>query len=119
MANWLTKVEPVRRAPHGLEWRLFRLLPWVLAAGLVLLASVAVLARLLHADGAPSQVAADIRLTDYALLGALFVFVDLLVVTAIGCVIVMIMKGPRYSADSYEIPDAERPADPGTRPPRQ
>ena len=111
VVKWLVKVEPVHRAPPGLEWRLLRRLPWILVGGLLVLAVGAQLSRLLVADGPSWEVAAAIRRTDFALLGALFYFIDLLMVTAIGCVIVMIMKGPRYSADSYEIPHADRPPD--------
>jgi hypothetical protein len=31
----------------------------------------------------------------------------------IGCVIVMLMKGPAYVADPYALPDSDRPAGPG------
>jgi len=109
--NWLVKVEPVHRSPPGLEWRLLKCLPWILVGGLLLLAGGALLSRLLVAGGPSWDVAAAIRRTDFALLGALFYFLALLVITAIGCVIVIIMKGPRYSADSYEIPHADRPPD--------
>lgn len=115
--NWLIKEEPVRRSPPGLEWRLFKLLPWILAAGLVLLAAGAMLARLLISGGPAWQVEAAVREVDYALVGALLIFIDLLIVAAIGCVIVLIMKGPHYSADSYELPPAERPTERDSRPP--
>jgi hypothetical protein len=29
---------------------------------------------------------------------------------AIGCVVVMIMKGPQYTSDSYPVQDADRPS---------
>ena len=109
--KWLVKVEPVHRALPGLEWWLLKRLPSILVGGLLLLGGGALLSRLLVADGPSWEMAAAIRRTDFALLGALFYFIDLLVVTAIGCVIVIIMKGPRYSADSYEIPHADQPSD--------
>lgn len=109
--KWLVKVEPVHRAPPGLEWWLLKRLPSILVGGLLLLAGGALLSRLLVADGPAWETAAAIRRTDFALLGALFYFIDLVVVTAIGCVIVIIMKGPRYAADSYEIPHADQPFD--------
>ena len=107
--EWFIKQEPVRRAPPGLEWRIFKRLPWIFIAGLVLLAAGAGLVRLTAAEGADWQVAAAIRQADFALFGALLYFIEVLLVTAIGCVLVMVMKGPHYSADSYEVPNADRP----------
>lgn len=107
--NWFVKQEPVHREPPGLEWRIFRRLHWVFMAGLVLLAAGAGLVRLMAPEGPDWQVAAAIRRADFALLGALLYFIELLVVTAIGCVVVMVMKGPHYTADSYVIPHADRP----------
>jgi len=108
--KWLVKQEPVRREPPGLEWSLFKRLPWIFIAGLGLLVAGGGLVRLMAPEGPDWQVAAAIRRADFALLGAFLYFIELLVVTAIGCVVVMVMKGPRYSADSYEIPHADRPA---------
>lgn len=39
----------------------------------------------------------------------------LVLTAAIGCAIVILMKGPIYTADSYPTPDADRPAPSRTR----
>ena len=46
---------------------------------------------------------------EFALIGAAIFLATMLVTLAIGCVVVLIMKGPRYSADSYPVDDAEHP----------
>jgi hypothetical protein len=106
--KWLVKQEPVRREPPGLEWRLLKRLPWIFVAGALLIGAIGLFLRHQVADGPEWKFAAAIRQADYALLGALFIFTDFLVITAIGCVIVIIMKGPHYKADAYEIPKADR-----------
>lgn len=107
--NWLVKQEPVRREPPGLEWRLLRRLPLIFVAGLALLGAAMLVVRAIIDEEPRFKAAAAIRQADYALLGAAFYFVDLLLVVALGCVIVIIMKGPHYVADSYTIPHADRP----------
>jgi hypothetical protein len=42
--------------------------------------------------------------TIYVCLGALFSYWFFVGVLAIGCVLIMIMKGPGYVADAYELP---------------
>lgn len=107
--KWLVKQEPVRREPPGLEWRLLKRLPWIFVGGLALLGAAMLLVRVVVDDEPGFKAAAAIRQADYAILGAAFYFVDLLIVVAIGCVIVIVMKGPHYTADSYRIPHADRP----------
>ena len=60
------------------------------------------------ADANASQ-ARWLQMADY-FVGAVLIFHWTMVITvAIGCVIVMVMKGPGYVADSYPVPHADRP----------
>ena len=54
--------------------------------------------------------AAELRTIDYTLIGAAIFHVTMVVTVALGCLIVMIMKGPQYTSDSYPVQDAERPS---------
>ena len=45
-----------------------------------------------------------------ALVGLVILHWTLVLTVGIGCVIVMLMKGPAYVADPYALPDSERPA---------
>ncbi len=90
--NWLKKDPRSIRSASGLEWSLWRRLPAIFAWGTAL-----PLAWSWWASGAAGGNAADpdaLRL-QYVLIG----------------VIVLLMKGPRYEADPYPLPDADRPRD--------
>ncbi len=107
--TWLRKVPGSRRAPAGLEWRLLRRLPWIALLGTVLptLASLAV--RLVPAAGSLAEAAKHVQTVDAYVIGTLVVHWTAVVTVAIGCVIVMIMKGPAYEADAYPVPDRDAP----------
>lgn len=50
-----------------------------------------------------------LQLADFVAVGLIAFHGSLLITVAIGCAIVMIMKGPHYTADSYRVPHADRP----------
>lgn len=107
--NWLQKLPQNRRAQSGLEWRLWRKLPWIALVG-TLLPLLAL--GLMHLMADPNAGAAEVRrlqLMDYMVCGALVFHGSLLVTVAIGCVIVMVMKGPGYVADGYCVSHSDQP----------
>ena len=107
--NWLKKLPDSRRSPSGLEWTIWRRLPLVVVAGSLLLLIPLGLVHLLY-DA--SQSAADARLVQlagYVVLGAILFHWSLVATIAVGCVIVMLMKGPAYVADAYNLPHADQP----------
>jgi len=109
---WLDRAPGRQRAPAGLEWRLWRRLPALMAWGSAL--PIAVLAWLWFTAPAlptPAQ-ERELLLAAYRLLGVVGVHWSLVLAAAIGCVVVMVMKGPAYTADSYPLPDLD------DRPPR-
>lgn len=108
--RWLTIAKDSRRSPPGLEWLIWRKLPWVALAGAALpLLALALIHLLLGGDGAPAGEQRLVQLADYVAIGLLAFHGSLLVTVAIGCMIVMIMKGPHYTADSYRVPHRDRP----------
>lgn len=98
------------RAPAGLEWKLVRKLPTLCLAGLLALLLAWGLALVLPWDGDPQQVARNLRTFNYTLIGLAIFHLTMIFTLALGCLIVMIMKGPQYTSDSYPVLDAERPA---------
>ena len=109
--GWLTIAPDSRRAASGLEWRIWRTLPWVALLGAVL--PLLALGALHLAWGGPDASAATLRwlgLADYITLGVLAFHGTGVATLAIGCVIVMSMKGPHYTADSYRVPHRDRPS---------
>ena len=105
----MKKHPPDQKVPPGLEWALFRKLPLLTATGFLVISLLAVVARVWPWQGSEKEVADLIRRLDFALIGAGIFHLTVILTVAIGCVVVLIMKGPRYSADSYPVSDAERP----------
>lgn len=106
--NWLRKVPGSVRAASGLEWSLWRKLPWIALAGtLVPLLGLG----LLHAgvDATVPRVQRQLQVADYAVLGWVVFHWTAVLTAAIGCVVVMVMKGPAYAADSYAVSHSDRP----------
>ncbi len=105
--NWLNKLPGFERAAPGLEWVLWRRLPAILGWGTALPLVVA-LALWLGARGQPSSGQdSDPMPVIYALMGLVMVHWTLVLTLAIGCVIVILMKGPAYVADGYSLPGSD------------
>jgi hypothetical protein len=99
--GFLRKLPGFQRSPAGLEWRLFRRLPAILAWGTALpLLGVLALWWSSSTDPlAPEDPA--LMLWMYQLLGLVILHWTLVLTVAIGCGIVLLMKGPAYAADTY------------------
>lgn len=104
--NGLRTLPGFERSPHGLEWALLKRLPAVFGWGTALpLAAVALLwwwTPGLATSGAGTDPGR--LLLTYQLLGVVAVHWSLVLTVAIGCCIVMLMKGPAYVADAYPPP---------------
>ncbi|MCB1800400.1 MAG: hypothetical protein KDI82_01810 [Gammaproteobacteria bacterium] len=101
------------RSPAGLERRILRRLPrWLAAATAVPLLCHA-LARYFPAPDDGQSIQA--YQADVIILAIAFVVTawTAALTVAIGCLIVVLMKGPAYVADAYTLPDSEQPRDRG------
>ena len=107
--SWLRKLPGFHRAAPGLEWKLWRKLPAILAAGtaLPLLGMLAV--RLWATEPMTAATERLVTLADYFAIALIILHWTLVLTVAIGCVIVMLMKGPAYVADGYEVSHSDRP----------
>ncbi len=105
----MRKHEPVRRSPAGLEWTLFKKLPLLTLAGFLVIAVLWGGAHYWPWAGDIKTAANALGAFEFALIGAAIFHITMMVTIAIGCAVVLIMKGPRYSADSYPVEDSERP----------
>ena len=105
--NWLRKVEG-RQTPSGAEIRILKLLPRITLVGTLLVLAMPVLVRVLPPDPA-ADVAKQVRSVDIFAIAAEISLITLVVTVAIGCVIVHIMKGPAYAADSMPVEHSDRP----------
>jgi hypothetical protein len=98
------------RSPAGLEWWLLKRLHLITLAGLLVFALVWLLIERWPWSGSADQVQAAVTQAEFALIGAVIFFFTMVVTVLVGCVVVMIMKGPAYtSPDSYYVEDSERP----------
>lgn len=107
--KWLKRLPHSRRAETGLEWALWRKLPGIALAGTMALLLVGMA---LHLSINGTEDAANIRwlqLADYCIGGAIIFHWTMVLTVAIGCGIVMVMKGPGFAADSYRVPHANQP----------
>ena len=107
--DWLTKLPGFQRTPYGFEWRLLRLMPTAAFAGTLLPALAALVGHFFITGHTAAELARNIQLFDYMMIGlVIFIWTAVLTVT-IGCVIVWLMKGPAYVADGFEVSHSDTP----------
>ena len=106
--NWFKKLPNSVRSAPGLEWALWRKLPviWVLGTVVPLLAL-----GIYHwlVDAATPAAQRALLLTDYKVMGLLAFHWTAVLTAAIGCVVVMAMKGPAYVADGLAVSHSDKP----------
>lgn len=95
-------------APPGLERKVLRLLPAVLALGTLLPAVYVLLLHLLSLGG-PEEFVRKVQMTRYLAVGAILLNWMAVLQIALVCAIVVLMKGHAYVADAYWLPDSPAP----------
>lgn len=106
--NYFNKLTGFQRSPAGLEWQIWKRLHIILAVGTVLplLASACA-----YAWDALEPATGSARAVDqffYVMVGLVVLHWTLVLTLAIGCMIVMLMKGPAYVADAYAMEEPPR-----------
>ncbi|MEN8803057.1 MAG: hypothetical protein ABF297_13885, partial [Thiogranum sp.] len=94
----LIKLPGYQREPHGMEWALVKKLPYALLAGTAIPAITALGLRFLEYEGDANEVAKFIKTVDIALIAAAVTAWTAVLTIAIGCFVVIVMKGPAYVA---------------------
>jgi len=107
--NWLKKIPHYPCAESGLEWRLWRKLPLIALVGTALPLLCLALVHLLVEPVFDAAQARSIQLMDYMVGGVIVFHWSMVLTTGIGCVIVMVMKGPGYVADGYWVSHSDQP----------
>lgn len=107
--NWLKKLTNTRRAASGLEYSLWRKLPLIAVIGTLLPLSGLALVHLLSDPDAGAAEARWLQRVDYAVGGLVVFHWSMVITVAIGCVIVMVMKGPGYVADGFKVSHSDQP----------
>ncbi len=110
--NLFNRLPGFTRSPPGLERSILRELPRALAAGTLIPLMCFLIAWYWPSPEAGQTV--EKYVADVAILAiSVVVTVWTAVFTiAIGCCIVVVMKGPAYVADPYPLSDADSPEDP-------
>jgi hypothetical protein len=90
-----------RREPPGMERWVLKKLPLYWAGGTCVPLMLAILARMFRPDGTPLEIMKRLHIIDYVAAGAIMTVWTAVLTVAIGCLVVVVMKGPHYAADSY------------------
>ena len=107
--SWLNKSPRSIRSPSGWEWRIWKKLPLVWLVGTLLPVAMGLVAwwSVPAEEGAPLD--PEVMRFVFVMVGVVILLWTLVLTLAIYCGIVMLMKGPTYMADSYPLPDSDRP----------
>lgn len=105
----LTKLPNSRREPPGLEWTILKKLPKVLFAGTLIPLAISLSGHLFEPQGTAAEIAKHIKSVDIMCITTVVTLWMAALTVAIGCCVVVIMKGPAYVADAYELSDSDRP----------
>lgn len=97
------------RHPAGLEWVILKKIPKVLLAGIFIPLFMAILARLFPIAGTLAEIEKHQIGVDILSMSLFFMVASAAFTLTIGCVIVVLMKGPAYVADAYKLDDADKP----------
>ncbi len=110
--KWLEKIPNSARCPSGLEWHIWRKLPVIALTGTLMPLLLVVIMHMALSDSATAQELRWLQMADYFWLAVVIFHWTMVLTVGIGCVIVMIMKGPAYKADSLNVShsDAPRPS---------
>jgi len=103
MIDFFKKLPNSTQYPVGIEWPILRKIPLIFIVGTLLILSPAFIIYLNNTIITPAQYK-----TIYVCLGAMFTYWFFVGVLAIGCFLIMIMKGPGYVADAYELPEEDK-----------
>lgn len=77
--------------------------------GTLLPALAALSARWWMIADSPAELARNIQMFDYMMIGVAISIWTLVLTVTIGCLIVWLMKGPAYVADGFEVSHSDRP----------
>jgi hypothetical protein len=107
--SWLNKLPNSIRSASGLEWTLWRKLPLIFLVGTAL-PLVAAVALHLWTDQSNAAQSRWLQTMDYVAAGVVVFHWTAVLTLAIGCVVVMLMKGPGYVADDpMELSHSDKP----------
>jgi len=106
--NLFNKLDGYKRSPPGLEWEIWKKLHIIFATGTFIPFLVSAAVYVIHVIS-PEMIDLSTALHIlYVAIGLVILHWTLVFTLAIGCVIVMVMKGPAYVADAYYLEESDR-----------
>lgn len=99
MMKFFNKLPGFIKTPSGFEWVLFKKIPLIFSISTAIPCTIMLNLYFSNDTLNPEQ-----QKIIYQCLGFLFSVWFFIGVIAIGCILVIIMKGPAYVADPYELP---------------
>lgn len=105
--GYFNKLPGFTQTPSGFEWVLLKKIPLIF-----LVTGLAPCAMMLKLYFMNNILNAEQLKVIYQCLGVLFSLWFFVGTIAIGCVVVIIMKGPAYVADPYELPQENKALEP-------
>ena len=107
--HWFNKLPHTWRAVNGFEWMLWKRLPLITWTGTFLPLAILALVYLLHGESPEPSTARWLLMMAYIAVGVILFHWSMVITLAVGCLIVMAMKGPAYVADGYLLPHSDQP----------
>lgn len=105
----LQKLPDSQRSPPGLERRILRKIPSAILASIFIPLLWYWLAHLFPSPAAGESVEKYLSTVGIAAIATAITAWTAILTIAIGCIIVVLMKGPGYVADEYPLSDADEP----------
>ena len=109
--NWFTKLPGSRKEAPGLEWRVLRCLPVLALAGSVLPMLYALGVRFFDGGLPDADTLKAVQSADILAIAAVILHWTVILTLALGCAIVVVMKGHAYVADAYPLVEKDFPPD--------
>jgi len=105
--DYFRRLQSHHRGAPGLEWKLFKKLPLCLLGGAIVPLLVALGGRAFPPEGSASEVAKQISTLDIFAIAIGLTAWSAIITVGVGCIVVIVMKGPAYVADGYSPDDAK------------
>ncbi len=109
--SWLRKLSGSTRASSGMEWWLWRRLPTIGLIGTMLPLLALGTLHLLNDANSSESTAKMLQMASFTCWGVIIFNWTMTLTLAIGCVVVIIMKGPGYVADGFWVSHSDQPRD--------
>ena len=97
--NYFNKLPGFNKTPAGLEWVILKKLPAIFA-----LCTMVIVMPMFYIYFSNQTLNPDQLKQIYLCLGLIFSVWFFVGTVAIGCIVVMLMKGPAYVSDPYDLP---------------